>query len=104
MKASYEELEGALQEELRILWNELNVQMSSAINCTWSMGALNVYDRIVRLTLLVGPIHWGDVPMTRVLDGTYAEVHAAIGVEVEEVPLEAVEKMRQWKLRQEVRR
>lgn len=98
-KASYEELEQALQEELRYLWNELNEQMLKAINCTWSIGALNAYDRIVWLTLLVGPINWRDVPMNRLVDGTYAEVHKAMGVEVEEVPPEEMEKMRVRELR-----
>lgn len=103
-RASYEELEAAIEQELAYLWSELDVQLHNAINCTWSIGALNVYDRIVRLTLLIGPIDWREVSMTLVLNGTYAEVHKAMGVEVEEVPPEKVEEMRQWRLRQGVRR
>lgn len=100
--STYEELEEALVDELKRLWNDLHWQILSAIDCRWSIGALNVRDRIARLTALVGPLHWRDVPMPLLLNGTYSEVHDALGVAVDEVPPEELEKIRQWERRQGV--
>lgn len=75
-------LREALQEELEYLWYDLLDAMDRAINCTWSIGATGVKHRIQKLTKLVGPTPWENIPMTLLENGTYQQVNAEIGITV----------------------
>jgi hypothetical protein len=71
------------RDELESLWHDLGTEIRFAINCTWSLGAVNRKQRIQRLTRLVGPTPWQKVPPDLLANGIYEQVHREIGVSVE---------------------
>jgi hypothetical protein len=77
-----EQLIEACKEELWFLWRDLDEAFDRAINCTWSINALHVKERIHALTRLVGPIDWEDVVINLIENGVYQQVHAEVGIEV----------------------
>nr|BEK65639.1 hypothetical protein KPHV_28660 [Kitasatospora purpeofusca] len=77
-----EHLRAALREELQLLWGDLLNATGRAINGTWSMECDALVTRITKITLLVGPPDWKEVPTTVLENGLYEQIHAAMDVRV----------------------
>ncbi|MFD4394422.1 hypothetical protein [Kitasatospora sp. NPDC058478] len=75
-----ETLRAALREELELLWGDLLNATDRALDGTWSMECDALATRITKITLLIGPANWKQVPMTAVENGLYEQIHAAMGI------------------------
>jgi hypothetical protein len=74
------DLGAAAREELAALWFDLEHEMTFAMNGRWSIACDNLVQRIVRLSRLVAPTPWGQVPVSLLLNETYQRIYAAAGV------------------------
>jgi hypothetical protein len=81
--SEYETAEDALRWLLCCAWDDLHRARESAANGRWSMACDSAVGKIVGLTGLVGPISWEQVQIDLLLDGTYGQVCAAMGVSAE---------------------
>ncbi|WP_316521063.1 hypothetical protein [Kitasatospora brasiliensis] len=70
----------ALREELVLLWGDLLAATDQAINGTWSIRCDALVARITKITMLIGPADWREVPMTIVENGLYEQIHTHMGV------------------------
>lgn len=87
------EFTAACIDELHSLWDDLNRAIDRAINCTWSIEAEGLKERIQRFTKLVGPTPWEQVQLPLLENGIYQLVHAEIAVQAE-VDMERVARTR----------
>jgi hypothetical protein len=69
----------ALRWLLRSAWVDLREARDSAIGGTWSMKCDWAVQSIIGLTRLVGPVGWGEVPVSLILDGVYERIHERAG-------------------------
>jgi hypothetical protein len=69
----------ALRDLLDLAWDELEDARRTAIGGVWSMKCDWRVARIIGLTRLIGPIDWGSVPVTLILDGVYERIHERAG-------------------------
>lgn len=76
----------ACAEEVMVLWTDLDDAIRNTIRTcrsdenAWSVGALGIAVRIVHLSRFTGATPWTQVPMNRVLDGTWHGLLAAAGI------------------------
>ena len=72
--------DSALRWLLELAWSDLRQARERARNGRWSMECDGQVSRIVGLTKLVGPLSWEHVSVDFILDGTYEQIHAGMGV------------------------
>lgn len=82
MSATEAELTALLRSELVHLWTDLSWARRAAMPPpgAWSVGAVNIADRIRAISEAVGPISWEDVPSDGFED--YEDLHRQWGIEV----------------------
>jgi hypothetical protein len=82
-EAMPEDLLEACQDETRDPWSDLSSARSAAIdrNTRWSMHCDWLTTRIVILSGLAGVTDWDQIPADLILDGTYAGIMAAAGLD-----------------------
>jgi hypothetical protein len=78
--SEYATPDSALRWLLVLAWSDLEQARGEAANGRWSMACDGQVSRIVGLTRLVGPLPWQEVSVGLLLDGTYEQIHEAIGV------------------------
>jgi hypothetical protein len=78
-----DDLLDACQDEARDLWGDLSSARSAALDRSlrWSMHCDWLTTRIVILSRLAGVTSWEEVPTDLLLDGTYAGICAAAGLD-----------------------
>lgn len=88
MAESIAELRAVIRSELAYLWGDFWDAVIHA-RCEldplneprgWSIGMLNVADRIGTLTKVVGPCDWEAVQVGVLLDGWWEAVHARVSI------------------------
>lgn len=73
------DLESAVRAELECLWSDLDHAITRAYRGGWSVGCEQITVRIVQLSRFAGPTHWGNIPVTLLLNGTYQGILADAG-------------------------
>lgn len=69
-----------IHDELIDLWNDLDVAQRNAANGDWSIQCDGIGERIKQASELVGPVDYGDVGMTFLITGWFADMNRRIGI------------------------
>lgn len=83
-----------MRHELLSLWADLEQARRYAINRTWSRDCARLVHRIIRLTLIVGPISWEEIDISLLETGIYQAVHDALKIDYPAPDMEQVAEVR----------